>query len=621
MRRQPARRRIAVRARLLPLLLLALLQPGCAAMLRYKAARRDTPEFRQSTFELQKQMNPWLLTDLLADKLIVEIDWVEGVPPAPIAIEALEKRLREYGPAGRAFEIVLSDEIPRAEWEALHGGPGDIATLVARYLDSDPHPSREQTLAYVLYVPYHRRAKDRYFGQRESWGIERDGLPALVDGVTIFRESITKRRMLWITGDRIDRATLVHEFGHLFGLTSDYTHTAAKSPGHCTEVYCTMTIPSTRSYLANFAPGFFAARVPTDYCKKCRADMAEVKAYWEAQAAADTYYVDELQRRYDFRLAGRLYADWLHDRDGKGRERLTRAAMAHPTRAVYPLTLARIEASEGNREPALRLIDGTFATATAGERTQAARQLCALGEYADALKFLALAEQTPTAFVDEDAAVERIDLRIWAYEGLGRLAEALTEEEARAELEATRYGSQVGGRIHLLTRLGKWDEARALIESAPKGMDRSLLLGRLWRARGDDTLAGASFRESLESNRRRLESIPEKDDPVTRHRRGHAIVTLAEIHAELGDETAAREAVESLSGLFSKGNAALISMTRARVLTILGDGDGALEALTGLSLPIYSAQDPCVVFGGTTLAADPRFRERYPWCAEGSDPD
>src|SRR3989442_7111926 len=69
-------------------------------------------------------MSPSLFADSFAERVEVEVDWVEGCRPGPKTIEGLREILQKYGPAGRPVEISLDDEIPRAEWdEPVPPGP------------------------------------------------------------------------------------------------------------------------------------------------------------------------------------------------------------------------------------------------------------------------------------------------------------------------------------------------------------------------------------------------------------------------------------------------------------------------------------------------------------------
>jgi hypothetical protein len=64
-------------------------------------------------------MNPYILNTILFDRLVIEIDWVEGCVPSAQAIRGLEKRLDQYLPAEMELSIEVDDEIPRERWDAL----------------------------------------------------------------------------------------------------------------------------------------------------------------------------------------------------------------------------------------------------------------------------------------------------------------------------------------------------------------------------------------------------------------------------------------------------------------------------------------------------------------------
>jgi len=238
-------------------------------------------------------MNPSLLADGVGRGLHVEIDWVEGAPPSPRALESLEAVLRRHCPPGVAIDLVRDDEIPTAEIEPIEDRRG-LEQLVARHLDADPSATAERELLYLLYLPSSRPYYGgRISGIQDTLRFERRGETVAVQAILLFTEEIRRDAMLWINARKVERATLVHELGHLLGLVSNPEHTQRNHPNHCTEPQCVMNRPHTRSSLYNAPAALFAGRIPSDYCRRCRADIARVKQLWRDRARAATERVED----------------------------------------------------------------------------------------------------------------------------------------------------------------------------------------------------------------------------------------------------------------------------------------------------------------------------------------
>ena len=89
--------------------------------------------------------------------------------------------------------------------------------------------------------------------------------------------------LLWIDLDRLERMTLIHEFGHLFGLVGNPRHerSAAGHRGHCNDLHCLTAHPTLRVIARNFAAELFN-QFMTDYCDACQGDIRRTQAYWRA---------------------------------------------------------------------------------------------------------------------------------------------------------------------------------------------------------------------------------------------------------------------------------------------------------------------------------------------------
>src|SRR5213593_3302447 len=110
------RRRLARAMAAIGLFLLVAATSACRYLLRSPV---DHLRPGQEEDRLLDRMNVSLLTNLVAKRLVIEVDWVEGCEPAPIALEALERVAREYCPL--EIRVVKDDVIPRRKWEGALG--------------------------------------------------------------------------------------------------------------------------------------------------------------------------------------------------------------------------------------------------------------------------------------------------------------------------------------------------------------------------------------------------------------------------------------------------------------------------------------------------------------------
>lgn len=155
--------------------------------------------------------------------LIVEIDVQEGADPDPAAIDHLASTIRRYADkrevrfaGGNTFpserrEWTRSDLRRVADAHRRHRSDAQAATLYVLYVRGAFHQDGERTEAVGV---AHSASEIALFPERWS------GLGGLVSGSTA-----------------IERAVLVHEFGHVLGLVnltyeSDIDHEDPEHPGH-----------------------------------------------------------------------------------------------------------------------------------------------------------------------------------------------------------------------------------------------------------------------------------------------------------------------------------------------------------------------------------------------------
>jgi len=227
----------------MPWLFLLALVAGCATLQR-PADGKGTEPVRASA-----------LLDPARGGLVVEVDRLEGVEPRPAALERFARRLAFYVDQPEGIRIAASGAVPPGEWTGTAPGLRD---LVRR--------NRDAGLAAGLYVLY-ARSQDRYRGYCYRAGDLAADIPVPV--VVVFADRL--KPILWLSGTMQEVAVLLHETGHALGLVTAARH---RSRGHCTNGWCAMYAGvDLRSVLAFGLPALFAGRLPTHFCRDCRADL------------------------------------------------------------------------------------------------------------------------------------------------------------------------------------------------------------------------------------------------------------------------------------------------------------------------------------------------------------
>jgi len=293
------------------MLLIATTGPACRAPFRYPADATPAPAERERI--LEQGMNPFVLTNVVSDRVLIEVDWVEGATPHAEALARMETTLREYAVEGKQIVVDFSDEIPLEEWSAAPGDFLDKGALLGRYLNRDPEAWDEYELIHVVYVP----GEPEFHGWMTRVALERDASPVVTTVIFMFPEKIAGTAELWIDHKQIERAVLTHETGHVLGLVAVPNNQKKDNPRHCTEPQCVMTHQRGRAQMYNALPALFAGKIPSGYCVKCREDIAEVQREWAAQAALPASRAELVERlRAERRIADlRAQACWYADRD------------------------------------------------------------------------------------------------------------------------------------------------------------------------------------------------------------------------------------------------------------------------------------------------------------------
>ena len=272
----------------LAVIVLSLIPLGCGVAFKYPYAE---PILNYSAIlSVEHKMNRHVLTRDDFDRIIVEIDWVEGAKPAPSAIAAMRRIFEAHVPPGYGVEIVLDDEIERQSWEQLRA-EDRLVDFLDRRPDYRPSLEERTYILYVLYLPDVLHLGDERYGNFFRVSFDDDGggslaprddeqaLPVIIIG----KEVIHRRALLWLSGDALESTILVHEVGHFFGLVVNTLHETAGL--HCTNPRCPMQRGVWRAVLANFYPAVFMGRTPTELGAECKADIELAKRAWAESRA------------------------------------------------------------------------------------------------------------------------------------------------------------------------------------------------------------------------------------------------------------------------------------------------------------------------------------------------
>ena len=240
-------------------------------------------------------LNPFVLTGLVSERLLLEVDWVEGYRPSNEALLTAESVLRELCDGGRRIDVVRDDEIPLATWKE-HAGREGLERLVASQLDADPADWGRVEVVYVLYAPDSAAwYAGPVSGMTDRITFERQGRVLAVRSVLLFTDEIRRDASLWITAAKVERSTLVHELGHVMGLTYNRDHSQKRHPGHCSVVRCIMHRPGWRAAWVNGLPAMFAGRIPAGFGRRCTHDIEAARRMWSKRAARFPEFVRRLK--------------------------------------------------------------------------------------------------------------------------------------------------------------------------------------------------------------------------------------------------------------------------------------------------------------------------------------
>ncbi len=172
------------------------------------------------------------LTATPYDRLVVEVDYVETHPPSQAALALLETRLAERLNKPGGIVLFVDDAIPPVVSPTTRK---QISALEARHRDF--RAEGDQAAIYVLYL------NGEFTNDTEVWNAT--GLAYGPSSFCIFKETVDQVASRLVAPVEVERATLVHELGHLLGLVNFGTpmvenHEDPAHRGHDVNVLCVM---------------------------------------------------------------------------------------------------------------------------------------------------------------------------------------------------------------------------------------------------------------------------------------------------------------------------------------------------------------------------------------------
>ena len=209
--------------------------------------------------------NKYYLRDDKYTKLIIEIDFVTGFEPSTGAVNLLKDRINENCDK-------LSVTVSQQPFES---NDNKYTLKEIKNLESDHRSHKKKGDTIVVHFLY---LNGRY---SESDAVL--GLAYYADAIAIFKERIEDvattqiNNPLLVSDEDIEKAVLVHEFGHLLGLVninyrSQTDHEDSDSKHHCIHEDCVMNADvETNAIAAWINTG--DNKPPTDFRPECKDDI------------------------------------------------------------------------------------------------------------------------------------------------------------------------------------------------------------------------------------------------------------------------------------------------------------------------------------------------------------
>ncbi|HET9300317.1 MAG TPA: hypothetical protein VFO11_10255 [Candidatus Polarisedimenticolaceae bacterium] len=268
--------------------------------------------------------------------LTIEADWVAGCPPHPATVPALAALARKV--RGGDVRVLAGNEISREEWQRL--APESLRSLV------EAHATVVDGIGshvYVMFVP-RLQLDGRAFGTARSFMLEGR---RTVRVVFVDADTVRQPRVPGLPDSEIERATVLHEFGHLLGLVGDRSHAQKGDPQHCSGARCVMPGPTRKMMAAGAFRAVFQGRLPEDYCDACWSDIRRARVFYgRPESAGD---LGERATWHDALLSGSFHAA-----RGKREDAATayQASLVHSVSAQEVEDVARAALGHGFAETA-----------------------------------------------------------------------------------------------------------------------------------------------------------------------------------------------------------------------------------------------------------------------------
>jgi len=223
----------------LALLLVALPAPSCISLPAFRAESWEQHEpggfIDPATVGLEDAARGTpgdLLTALPYRRVVVEVDWYEGLRPSDWALSQLVNTVELQCDKPDGVRLVMDDEID-ADEHPFDGTEERVRELGMLFADG---ASGGDTLRlYVLVMPAIPGTSTMgTAGGALELGSEEPNF-------VVYRDAVAANARLHFTTNEIEAHTMVHEFGHLLGLTRNPLHHVWNDWPHCTRPECVMT--------------------------------------------------------------------------------------------------------------------------------------------------------------------------------------------------------------------------------------------------------------------------------------------------------------------------------------------------------------------------------------------
>ena len=143
--------------------------------------------------------------------LVIEIDYPSGRPPSPAAVALLEQRVAERCDKPDGVIAIVDDAIPADQFDGVTS-TADLDALERTWRDNYPDLQTHTAVMYFLYV---KGQSDLGSGPTDILGITYHG-----SSVALYVDVANQGSDPFVTTAEVEGAGLVHESGHLLGLTN-----------------------------------------------------------------------------------------------------------------------------------------------------------------------------------------------------------------------------------------------------------------------------------------------------------------------------------------------------------------------------------------------------------------